>query len=72
MDRVSVLAGHLAGGRSTAVAPAPTAAAAADAAGDLAAFCPRTLHRYMTPENYELRQAIKDFFKVCEWAEGRV
>ena len=81
MDRLAVLARHLAAApgaattptpsSSTAVAAAPTAAAvtpsptAAAAPSDLGAFCPKALHRFITPDNYELREAVKAFLKVC-------
>ena len=64
MDRLAVLARHLGAGGSdaqgtTTLVPSPTAAASS-----LGAFCPHALHRFITPDNFELRQAIKAFLKV--------
>lgn len=65
MDRLAVLARHLVAQEDTTspalLKPSPTAAAAPS---DLGAFCPKALHRFITPDNYELREAIKAFLKV--------
>ena len=68
MDRLAVLARHLGGptpplDAASAAAPSPTAAAS-PASPPLAAFCPDALHRFITPDNFELRAAIKAFLKV--------
>lgn len=83
-SRLAVLARHLAPSSdehatsttTMVAAPSPTSMSSfssSSSAAQLSAFCPRELSRYMTHDNHELRENIREFLKVRDdgFVEGR-
>lgn len=77
LERLAVLSRHLTAPaqdeqqQQKAAAMAPTSSPSAQ---QLSAFCPRELAKFMTHDNHELRERIREFLKVslrfCSGAPG--